>query len=189
MPRSSVSSTPPEDAVAPLLEAVAAGDRAAFEDLYRACAPRMFGICLRLLPDRADAEEVLQEVFAGVWHKAGQFDPARADATAWLGMITRYKAIDRLRAGAGPRQAPIDAADHAVDPGASPMQAAEGAEAKAQLDLCLEQLDERRRGLIRTAFFDGATYEELAARIGSPIGTVKSWIRRGLAQLKVCLEA
>lgn len=189
MPPSPDSGDPRVDDVAPLLEAVASGDRGAFEDLYRACAPRLFGICLRVLPDRADAEDVLQEVFASVWHKAGQFDPARASASAWLGMIARYKAIDRLRAAPQRPQAPIDAASHAVDPGASPMQAAEGAEARAQLDLCLEQLDERRRGLIRTAFFDGTTYEELAARIGSPIGTVKSWIRRGLAQLKVCLEA
>jgi len=142
-----------------------------------------------LLPDRAEAEDVLQEVYVGIWRKAGQFDPARASPITWLAMIARNKAIDRLRAlPAANTQAPAEMVERAVDPSASPLQDAEASNDRARLDKCMEQLDDRRRGLIRTAFFDGATYEELAARIDSPLGTVKSWIRRGLLQLRACLE-
>lgn len=178
-----------EDALAPLVLAVAAGDRTAFEGLYRASASRLFGVCMRLLPDRAEAEDVLQEVFTSIWRKAGQFDPGRADAMAWLAMIARHKAIDRLRAQpALQRREPLDLAESLAGPEASPADEAEAADERARLDECLGQLDANRRTLIRTAFFDGATYEELATRTGSPLGTVKSWIRRGLAQLRLCLE-
>ena len=178
-----------EDGLAPLLHAVADGDRTAFEALYRASASRLFGVCVRLLPDRAEAEDALQEVFTSIWRKAGQFDPARADAMAWLAMIARNKAIDRLRTQpALQRREPLDLAETIADPETSPADQAEAADERVRLDDCLDQLDGRRRTLIRTAFFDGATYEELAARTGSPLGTVKSWIRRGLAQLRLCLE-
>ena len=177
------------DAQAEALADVARGDRAAFERLYRATSSRLFSICLRLLPDRAEAEDVLQEVFATVWHKAGQFDASRASATTWLAMIARNRAIDRLRAAphAG-RHDPIEIAEELADGGISPAHAAERDADSARLGECLAKLDARRRSLIRTAFFDGATYEELAERVGSPLGSVKSWIRRGLLQLRECLE-
>jgi RNA polymerase sigma-70 factor, ECF subfamily len=172
-----------------LLVQIANGSRSAFEALYRATSGKLFGICLRLLPDRAEAEDVLQEVYASVWHKAAQFDAARASAATWLGMIARHKAIDRLRALPGPnRTAPIELAEKVADPRASPLQHTEATTERARLDGCMEQLDDRGRTLIHTAFFEGAIYEELAARSGSPLGSVKSWIRRGLMQLRTCLE-
>ena len=172
-----------------LLPQVAAGDRAAFETLYRMTSSALFGICLRVLGDRGEAEDVLQEVYVTVWGKAVQFDPARASASTWLGMIARNRAIDRLRAlPPRARMAPIEAADTIPDGAPSPAAEAESSTDRARLDDCLEQLDQRRRSLIRVAFFDGATYEELAARVGSPLGSVKSWIRRGLLQLRGCLE-
>jgi RNA polymerase sigma-70 factor (ECF subfamily) len=177
------------DVLASKIAAVAAGDRAAFEHLYRATSSKLFGVCLRVIPDRDEAEDVLQEVYATVWRKAGQFDAARASAITWLAMIARNKAIDRLRSSPGPaRMAPIEFAEELPDPGASPMKAAEASTDRERLEMCMDQLEERRRSLIRTAFFDGATYEELATRIGSPLGSVKSWIRRGLMQLRACLE-
>lgn len=172
-----------------LLTDIAGGDRAAFETLYRATSGMLFGICMRVLADRAEAEDVLQEVYVTVWGKAVQFDAARASANTWLGMIARNRAIDRLRSlPPRSRMAPIEAADMIPDPAPSPAVEAEAATDRARLDDCLDQLDQRRRSLIRIAFFDGATYEELAARVGSPIGSVKSWIRRGLLQLRRCLE-
>ena len=177
------------DALAASLNAVAGGDRAAFEHLYRATSSKLYGVCLRVLPDRDEAQDVLQEVFATVWRKAGQFDASRASAVTWLAMIARNKAIDRLRANPnGARNAPIEWADNVADAAPSPLHVTQSANENAQLNACMEQLDERRRSLIRTAFFDGATYEELATRIGSPLGSVKSWIRRGLQQLRTCLE-
>jgi RNA polymerase sigma-70 factor (ECF subfamily) len=181
----------PDDAdrLAQALARVALGDRAAFEAVYRALSGRVFAVCLRVLGDRAEAEDVLQDVFATVWHKAAQFDAARASPATWVGMIARNRAIDRRRAQPFAGQlAPIEFADDIADAGPTPARAAEAFAEHARLDDCLGKLDGRRRALIRTAFFDGATYEELAARIGSPLGSVKSWIRRGLLQLRTCLE-
>lgn len=177
------------DALAQWLQAVAGGDRDAFERLYRATSSKLFGVCLRVVPDRAEAEDVLQEVYATVWRKAMQFDAARASAITWLAMIARNKAIDRLRSTpAGVRAAPMELAEAVPDPSASPLDGAESSDENARLARCMERLDGDRRELVRTAFFEGVTYEELAARIGSPLGTVKSWIRRSLLQLRACLE-
>ncbi len=170
-----------------LLLAVAGGDAAAFERLYRTTSAKLFGICLRVLPQRAEAEEVLQEVFFGIWRKAEQFDATRASAMTWLSMMTRNKAIDRLRSNAGARgQTPIELDEIEADTTAS--EVAEVAQDQARIEVCLDELEAPRRHLIRIAFFEGATYEELAERSGNPLGTVKSWIRRSLLKLKACLE-
>lgn len=181
--------TEPGDQLDGLLADVAGGNRPAFEALYRATSSKLYGICLRLLPDRAEAEDVLQEVYTSVWRRAAQFDAGRASAITWLATIARHKAIDRLRALPAPhRLAPIELAEEITDAAASPLRDAEASTERDRLGRCMEQLDERRRTLIRTAFFEGATYEELAARTNAPLGSVKSWIRRGLMQLRACLE-
>ncbi len=173
-----------------LLGQVALGNRAAFETLYRQTSSRLFGICVRVLNQRAEAEEVLQEVYTSVWRKAAQFDATRASAVSWLSMMARNKSIDRLRTlPARNSRTPIEMAQEIEDPGASPAQQAETLTDRARLENCLGQLEPRRHSLIRAAFFDGATYEELAARIQAPLGSVKSWIRRGLMQLRSCLES
>lgn len=175
------------DGLGDLLRAIAAGDRASFERLYKNTSSKLFGICMRVLSQRAEAEEVLQEVYVTIWRKAAQFDATRASAMTWLAMMTRNKAIDRLRANASERShQPIEIDEPAASPAAH--HAAEDAQDKNRLDVCLGELEAPRRALIRTAFFEGATYEELAERSGNPLGTVKSWIRRGLLKLKSCLE-
>jgi len=172
-----------------LLGATARGDVGAFEQLYRATSAKLFGICLRILPQRGDAEDVLQEVFTTIWRKAAQYDPALASPITWLSMLARNRAIDKLRTGGHERQAgPIDLAEDVADAAPSPAAATELGDDRRRLTACLDQLETQRSKLIRIAFFEGTTYEELAARCGSPLGTVKSWIRRGLAQLKACLE-
>jgi RNA polymerase sigma-70 factor, ECF subfamily len=173
-----------------LLGQVALGNRAAFETLYRDTSSRLFGICVRVLNQRSEAEEVLQEVYTSVWRKAGQFDASRASALSWLSMMARNKSIDRLRAlPARNTRTPLEMAEEIEDPGASPAQQAETLTDRARLENCLKQLEPKRHSLIRAAFFDGSTYEELAARIEAPLGSVKSWIRRGLMQLRTCLES
>jgi RNA polymerase sigma-70 factor (ECF subfamily) len=172
-----------------LLVQIALGNRAAFAALYRSTSSRLFGICLRVLTQRSEAEDALQDVYTAVWRKAAQFDPAKASASAWLAMIARNKAIDRLRALPGaPGRASVELADEVEDPSASPAQAVQTAADRAQLEQCLQRLEPKRRSLIRAAFFDGLTYEELAARIEAPLGSIKSWIRRGLLQLRECLD-
>jgi RNA polymerase sigma-70 factor, ECF subfamily len=186
------SNAPPFDAASPeaLLAQVALSNRAAFESLYRDTSSRLFGICLRVLNERAEAEEVLQEVYTSVWRKAGQFDATRASAMGWLCTMARNKAIDRLRAmPARHTRTALELADEVADPGASLAQQAETLTERARLENCLKQLEPKRHALIRAAFFDGSTYEELAVRTQAPLGSVKSWIRRGLMQLRTCLES
>lgn len=172
------------------LTAAGRGDQRAFDSLYQATSSMLLGVCMRVLGDRGEAEDVLQEVYVTVWRKAVQFDSTRARASTWMGTIARNRCIDRLRSQpASALRAPIEALDFAEDPSPSPAAHAESSMERAQLDDCIEQLEPKRQVLIRTAFFEGATYEELSARSGSPLGSVKSWIRRGLLQLRTCLES
>src|SRR5262249_49047378 len=129
-----------------------------------------------------------QDVYVTIWRRADRFDPARASVAAWISTIARNRAIDRLRArGPLARSEPVEDLQIADDqPGAEAKLAL--ADDAAQLAACLSELDERTRTVIRTAFFEGVTYEALAQRMETPLGTVKSWIRRGLARLRGCLE-
>lgn len=177
------------DRLRQLLAATAAGDRDAFESLYQRTSAKLFGICLRILNERNEAEEVLQDVYLVVWRKAGLFDSGRASPITWLAMIARNKAIDRLRSGRLDRTAvPIDLAAEIASEGGSVESLAETQLEQRRLQGCLEELSGEQRGAIRVAFFEGCTYEEIASRSDTPLGTVKSWIRRGLLKLKDCLQ-
>jgi RNA polymerase sigma-70 factor (ECF subfamily) len=173
-----------------LLADTALGSRSAFEALYRATSRQLYGICLRVLGDRDESQDVLQEVYTAVWRQARQFDQHRGSAMTWLALVARSRAIDRRRAQMrSGGTVPIENVGEIADAAASPMQSAQWSSDRRALDNCLEQLDERRRSLIQSAFFQALTYEELARRSGSPLGSVKSWIRRGLMQLRECLES
>jgi RNA polymerase sigma-70 factor (ECF subfamily) len=175
--------------LAAALARVAAGDRAALRTVYQDTAAKLFGVCLRILHDRSEAEDVLQEVYVTVWRKAKAFDPGRASPISWLVAIARNRAIDRLRAGALRRRTePIDAAAAVTDPATGALERLEVAQQHRRLAACLDQLPPTHAAAIRAAFLDGATYEELAARMSVPLGTMKSWIRRSLLKLRACLE-
>jgi RNA polymerase sigma-70 factor (ECF subfamily) len=173
--------------LAKLLEAVSRGDRSGFAALYRRTSAKLYGICLRLLGSEAEAQDVLQEVYVTVWQKAGQFDSARASPITWLAVLTRNKAIDRLRRRPIASEG-IEAAAEIEDDSPSAFDLVGGAEDAARLGHCLGELEEHARTMIRAAFLDGATYPELAEREGVPLGTMKSWIRRGLQRLRGCLD-
>jgi RNA polymerase sigma-70 factor, ECF subfamily len=177
------------DALRETLGAVARGDRAAFETLYRATSAKLFGVCLRILPKRDEAEDVLQETYTTIWRKAASYDAAVASPITWLVSVARNKAIDRARASAGDRALdPIDAAVEVADGRADTSAHAEADSERRRLDGCLGELEPERRALVRVAFFEGVTYDELARRESMPLGTVKSWIRRSLLKLKACLD-
>jgi RNA polymerase sigma factor (sigma-70 family) len=171
-----------------LMGAVAGGDRRAFGTLYERTSAKLYGICLRVLGgSEAEAQEVLQDVYVTVWRKASQFDSDRASAITWLATLARNRSIDRLRARRSPSD-DLDAAVEIADDGPSAFDVIEQSEDAARLAHCLDELEERARSMIRSAFFDGATYAELAEREAVPLGTMKSWIRRGLLRLRGCLE-
>jgi len=175
------------DELAAVMDSVAGGDRGAFRILYQRTSAKLYGICLRLLGSEAEAQDVLQEVYVTVWRKAAQFDPSRAAVVTWLATLARNRAIDRLRARRLPAE-DLDAAADVADGGPSAFDVLDHEQDAARLSHCLDELEERSRQVIRAAFFDGATYAELATREEVPLGTMKSWIRRGLLRLRGCLE-
>ena len=176
------------DPLAELMSRIADGDRAALRQLYQATSAKLFGVCLRILSNRDESEDVLQEVYITIWRRADRFEASRASVMTWISTIARNRAIDRLRAR-GPlayaeQVEELEIADQAPRAEAL-LEAAQSGEA---LGKCLSELDNRTETVIRTAFFEGLTYEALAVRMDTPLGTVKSWIRRGLMKLKGCLE-
>ncbi|NIE84407.1 MULTISPECIES: sigma-70 family RNA polymerase sigma factor [unclassified Burkholderia] len=179
------SSSPELDS---LLEQVAQGDQASFSALYRAAAPRVFGVILRMVRDKGEAEDILQDAFMTAWRRADSFDATRGGALTWLVTLARNRAIDRIRQH---REVPLgddeswaELADEAPTPAAD----AEASQERLRLERCLQQLEAMQRGVVREAFYTGASYNELAERRQVPLGTMKSWIRRSLIQLKSCLE-
>jgi RNA polymerase sigma-70 factor (ECF subfamily) len=175
--------------IAAALGRIPGGDRAALQTVYRLTSAKLFGVVLRILGERSEAEDVLQEVFVTVWSKAADFDPSRASPMTWLIAIARNRAIDRLRASRQSRAMdPIDAANEVADSAVGADSALEMSQDNARLHGCLDGLAAHERNALRGAFFDGNTYEELAARMSVPLGTMKSWIRRAMIKLKSCLE-
>lgn len=173
--------------IAALIGDIAGGQAAAMTELYARTSSKLYGIAIRLLGNPGEAEDVVQDVYLNVWRKAGLFDAGRASPITWLAVMTRNRAIDRLRRRRG-EEVGVEAADEISDDSASAFEIAASAQDGARLHLCLDELDDRPRAVIRSAFLDGHSYSELASREGVPLGTMKSWIRRGLQKLKGCLE-
>ncbi|MFO1349663.1 MAG: sigma-70 family RNA polymerase sigma factor [Gammaproteobacteria bacterium] len=166
-------------------------DRASFERLYRATAAQLFGLILRIVKNRELASEILQEGFIKIWHRAGDYRADKAQALTWMSAIVRNQAIDSLRRGAHqPTGAaePIDAIDWLADDALGPLDQADQDQQNQLLRGCIEQLEGEQRQAMLLAYFQGLTHEELAAEMRKPLGTVKSWLRRGLMRLKNCLD-
>jgi RNA polymerase sigma-70 factor (ECF subfamily) len=163
-------------------------DRAALQEVYRLTSAKLFGICLRICGDRSGAEDVLHEVYLLIWKRAGAFEPGRASPISWLATIARNRAIDWVRARGTRATRGIEEAAKIADDTPDQIALIERDQAARRLHDCLDGLDGRTSDAIRTAFFDGVTYAELAERKGVPLGTMKSWVRRGLQQLKGCVD-
>lgn len=163
-------------------------DRAAFRDVYTLTSAKLFGICLRICGERAGAEDVLHEVYLTIWKRAGAFEPGRASPISWLATIARNRSIDWVRAKGARKLNPIEDAAAVVDATPDQLTVLQRDQQSQRLHDCLDALDGRASDAIRTAFFDGATYAELAEAKGVPLGTMKSWVRRGLMQLKGCVD-
>jgi len=170
-----------------LLTACGQGDEAAFARLYRVTAPKLFGVLLRILRREDWAQEVLQEVYVTVWQHAGEYTASRGAAMAWLTRIARNRALDWWRRSRNEIADPD--ADLASIPDDAPhVETTLAADQDARrLQDCLARLGERQRRAVQMAYFEGLSHSELAARLEAPIGSVKTWIRRGLLALKECL--
>jgi RNA polymerase sigma-70 factor, ECF subfamily len=169
-----------------LLARCAAADGPALECLYGLVSPALFSCLSRMLQRRTLAEEALQDVFITIWQRAGHYRPERGRPMTWLISIARYRAIDLLRrersvpALLGDLPEPTDAASERTEA------ALVGAEL---LDRCLELLSREQRRCLELAFIDGNSHADISRLTGRAVGTVKSWIRRGLQSLKACLES
>lgn len=144
-------------------------------------------MCLRIFPERQDAEDALQDAYLTIWNKAASFDSARASPITWLVTLTRNRAIDRLRAMRNRGLAPLEDANNIADSAPIAEAVLITDETDQQLVRCIKTLDAGDAEFVRTAFLQGATYGELAARDGLPLGTVKSRIRRALLKLRKCM--
>ncbi|WP_420393419.1 sigma-70 family RNA polymerase sigma factor [Acuticoccus sp.] len=169
-----------------LLSKTALGDRRAFHDLYQRTSPALYAVCLRILQDGAEAEDATQDAYVKVWRYAERYNAGRARPMTWMLAITRNICIDRLRVRRTPT-ATLEAAEAVADATMRPDQKAlASGEAKRLLD-CIDKLGQDEARLVRVAYFGGVTYAALAERDGTPLGTVKSRMRRALATLRGCL--
>lgn len=169
------------DQLEPLLARTALKDREAFRRLYELSAPHLLGVAVRILQTRGTAEEALQDAFVQIWQRAGTYRPEKARASTWMTSIVRYRALDTLRRSG--RETSIDD----VPETALPSTPAAGTTAEPALRRCLGELPPSYQQCLSLAFVEGYTHQQLSQKLGTPLGTVKSWIRRGLQQLKECL--
>jgi RNA polymerase sigma-70 factor (ECF subfamily) len=177
--------TPPD--ISKLIVRTSMKDRAAFDLLYRQTSAKLFGICLRVLNDRADAEEALQEVFVKIWTKADRFAMSDLSPISWLAAVARNHSIDRIRARRRPAM-DIDAALDVADPAPGPEAEAVAGGESERIHHCLDELDKDRAAAVRGAYLTGESYAELAVRHGVPLNTMRTWLRRSLMKLRECLE-
>jgi RNA polymerase sigma-70 factor (ECF subfamily) len=171
------------------LAACANRDRAAFARLYQATSAKLYGVALRILRREDWAEEVLQECYVSIWTHAPAYRPGLAAPMTWMTSIVRNRCLDWLRR---PRLELADA-DGAITEAAQsdnpgPLEELERTKDATALTRCLGELDARQRQAIALAFYDGLSHAELASHLREPLGTVKTWVRRGLLKLKSCLE-
>ena len=171
------------------LRRLAAGDSDAAGHLYDRHARAMYSLVLRIVADEGDAEDVVQEVFAQAWRQAVRYDPSRGAVGAWLLMMARTRAIDRLRAGSRrrARETEVEAAGSAPGPG--PLEGAVAGETRRHVLRAMEELTDVQRRALELAYFEGMTHTEVAAALGEPLGTIKTRIRQGMLHLKERLQA
>ena len=166
---------------------ISLGDRSAFSFLYDATSAKLFGVCLRVLGTRAEAEDALQEVFVKVWHRADRYKANGYSPMTWLITLARNTAIDRLRARkAG--EVDIEDVHDLSDRSPGPEEEAIASSARQRLDECFETLEPDRSEAVRRAYLDGDSYKELAARYNVPLNTMRTWLRRSLMTLRDCLS-
>ncbi|WDE14278.1 sigma-70 family RNA polymerase sigma factor [Thalassomonas haliotis] len=172
-----------------LLNASSQGDKKAFSALYQATAGKLFALCLKILGNKAYAEEALQDAFIKIWHNAGEYQAAKGAVMTWMTSIVRYRCLDMLRQKNVRKELALD------EEGGSNKHLANHFDEEelfyahnSKLADCMQTLEQQQKQAIHLAYFKGLSHHEVVQYIHSPLGTVKSWIRRGLLQLQRCLS-
>ena len=174
--------------IADLIARTALRDRAAFRDLYQRTSAKLFGVSLRILRDRSEAEEALQEVYVKIWQRADRYVAGSYSPISWLVAVARNHALDTLRSRK-PISDDIDVALEIADLGPDPEQAAVDGGERLRIEACLGELESDKAEAVRGAYLDGFSYDELAARHNVPLNTMRTWLRRSLIKLRECLTA
>lgn len=161
-------------------------DRDALASLYDATSAKLFGVCLRVLNNRSEAEDVLHEVYLRVWHKADTYGVTGHSPMTWLITVARNMSIDRLRkrrpvAGGEDEMARVP--DNRPGPEATAIATSE----RARIDACMDELEPEKADAVKSVYLEGETYKDLAARHDVPLNTMRTWLRRSLLKLKDCL--
>lgn len=187
-----MSANTPDNDLMDLLDRVAARDEAALKQLYDRSASRLYGLALRIVGNKEWAEDVLQESFLGIWRNAGTYRDSLSPPLAWMGMVVRSRALDFLRRRRAERlhlNVPIDDMDELLPDkeGPSPLQSAQASEQAAALHQCLQRLEQAQRQVVSLAYLKDLSHSELASYLKLPLGTVKTWMRRSLEQLRKCM--
>ena len=187
-----MGTTPTDQELMDLLDRIAAQDEPALRSLYEATSSRLYGLALRILGNKAWAEDVLQDSFVAIWHKAGSYRDSLSPPLAWMGLIVRSRALDALRRRATARTGVTQEYDEAMEQGTEgegtgPMDAADASQQARALHQCLLRLEQRQREVVSLAYLRDLSHSELAQQLAIPLGTVKTWIRRGLEQLRACM--
>lgn len=180
-----MTTTPPD--LADLLARIALGNRPAFSSLYSHTSAKLFAVLLRLLDNRAEAEDALQEVYIRIWQRADRFRPSGHSAMPWLITVARNHAIERLRTRKR-QPVPLDAPQDKPSAEATPERNLAAHDDLARVSACLDELDSDRASALCGAYLDGDSYQTLAERFDVPLNTMRTWLRRTLQKLKACFE-
>ena len=175
------------DDLAELLQACARGERSSLRAIYERECAAMIGVAMRIVRRRELAEEIVHDVFVQIWRHAKTFDPTLGSARGWMFAIVRNRAISALRTTSRELPTAEEELTAAVDRGTESENAFDKLAEGSALKRCLERLEPRRRLGVLLAYVEGLSHGEIAARLGVPLGTAKSWLHRSLAQLRECL--
>jgi RNA polymerase sigma-70 factor, ECF subfamily len=175
--------------IADLIVRCSLRDRRAFRTLYERTSAKLYGVVLRILRDRAEADEAIQEIYVKIWQRADRFVSGNYSPISWLVAVARNHALDMVRARR-PQADELDGeAMEIADAGPSPEALTSAGEDGARIAACMAQLEPDRAEAVKGAYLDGYSYEELAQRYSVPLNTMRTWLRRSLMKLKDCLTA